>query len=374
MHLRSFYTLLIASSIAFIAAVCVWTLTPEYSAGSFFGERLFPNLMERINETEVVSIEHNGETLTFLRNDNGDWTLMEANEYPADKERIRNILIGLSNLEKIEPKTALPEFYPDLQVEDASEKGKSYLVTLLDAEGEQLTSLLIGKNISGVSWNGQGYFVRFPNDAQSWLVRGNADVTGDKLTWLSSRILPLEKGRISSITLIDKTRTREIVFKRTSPETPLTPFFLSDRFFIASADFIEEMETALTSFDFKDVIQRPENLEEDTPVSSAMIETGDGLNIFMFLYLRDSKPYIAVSFDIGDKASEKVKKEAASLEAFHQKWLYLMDNEKIMVLLPFLPLPQEEPSKTNEKKEGSKKAAKGKASASNQKKASAKKK
>ena len=129
MNPRSFYKLLIATALCLISAVTVWILTPKYSAGTFFGEPLLPGLMEKINEVEVISIEHTGKTLTFLKDSGGDWTLMEVNGYPADKERIRNALIGLAHLEKIEPKTALPEFYSDLQVEDnSSEKSKSYLL------------------------------------------------------------------------------------------------------------------------------------------------------------------------------------------------------------------------------------------------------
>ena len=354
MNPRSFYKLLIITTFAFIAAVTVWIVTPKYSTGTFFGEPLLPGLLAQINDVEVVSIEHSGKTLTFMRDNSGGWTLMEANGYPADKERIRNALIGLSHLEKIEPKTALPEFYPELQVEDnAGEKSKSYLVTLLNTDGEQLTSLLIGKNISGVTWNGQGYFVRFPNDPQSWLVRGNVDVTGDQYSWMSARILPLIKGRISSVTVVDGTKTREAVYKRTDPTAALTPTYLSDKHLITAPDFIEKMEQALTSFDFEEAIARPENLADEVPFSSSLIETGDGLSIYLFLYLLDSNPYVAVVFTASDNADQDVRKEIAELEALHGKWLYRMPSEKILALLPFLSVPEEkeEPKKTEVSKE-----------------------
>lgn len=38
--------------------------------------------------------------MTFQRDGEGSWTLVEADGYPADRERIRNILIGLAGLEK----------------------------------------------------------------------------------------------------------------------------------------------------------------------------------------------------------------------------------------------------------------------------------
>lgn len=370
MHPRSFYKLLTAAVIAFAAALSVWILTPEYSAGTFFGQPLIPGLMEKINDIEAVSIEHGGKTMTFLRDGAGSWTLVEADGYPADKERIRNVLIGLAGLEKIEPKTALPEFYSDLRVEDnMNEKSGSYLVTLLTNEGNPLTRLLVGKQTNGISWNGQGYFVRFPDDAQSWLVRGNVDVTGDMRSWLAVRLLPLVKGRTSSITIVDGTKTREAVYKRTAPAMAMQASFLSDGHFIISADFIEKMENALTAFDFEDVAVRPGDLAEETPFSSAFIETFDGLNIYLFFYLVDSKPFAAVSFAPAANADAKVKAEAAELEKRHSKWLYQMPEETVSALLPFLSLPEEkaaEPAKP--KKTAVKKAPPKKASAAKKKK------
>ena len=369
MQLRSFYKLLMTTTLAFAAALSLWILTPGHSVGTFFGEPLIPGLMDKINNIEVISIEHGAKTNTFVRDETANgWQLMEANGYLADKERIRNVLIGLANLEKIEPKTALPEFYPDLQVEDnIDSKSKSYLVTLMNADGEQIVRLLVGKRTNGIAWNGQGYLVRFPNDPQSWLVRGNIDVTGDMRSWLAVRLLPLVKGRTSSITLVDGTKTREAVYERKSPNMPMQATFLSDGYFIISADFIEKMEKSLTSFDFKDVAERPEKLADEIPFSSAFIETFDGLNIYLFLYLIESKPFVAVSFSATERADESVKKEAAELENRHKKWLYQMGEENVSALLPFLSVPQKSAEKTIPAKKTEKKTTSVKKKASPQK-------
>ena len=333
------------------AAVAAWILTPDHSVKTFFGEPLFPGLMEKINTVEVISVEHGGKTLTFLHNADGGWTLMEENGYPADKDRIRNMLLGLAHLEKIEPKTALPEFYTDLQVEDnTAEASKSYLVTLLNTEGEQVTSLLVGKRISGISWDGQGYFVRFPNDAQSWLVRGNLDVTGDKFSWVNARVLPLVKGRTASVTIVDGTKTRKIVYQREFPDLPLQVAFMSDPHFLASRDYIENMEKTLTSFDFVSAVKRPADLEKELPFASAVIETVDGLTTYLFLYLIDSKPYAAAFFDYSETAREPVQKEARELNETHGRWLYEVSTETVSGILPFLSVPEEEKAEQTPKK------------------------
>ena len=339
---RSFYKLLIVTLAALSAAITVWVLTPEYSTGSFFGEPLLPDMMNRINEVDVISIEHEGKSLTFLKSNGDDWSLMEANGYPADKERIRNMLIGLAHLEKIEPKTSLPEFYPDLQVESTSaDNSKSYLLTLLNKEGEQITSLLVGKKINGITWNGSGYFIRFPNEEQSWLVRGNFDVTGKRQSWMATRILPLYQGRIGTVTVVDGAQKREGVYTRTDPALPLLPSFTSDKYVITSVDFTKRMEEVLTSFDFESVSRRTAALAQAKPFSSLMIETLDGMNIFLFLYLEDSIPYAAVSFSASEKASDEVREEVLRLEETHNKWLYRIPADRISPLIPFLSVPKD---------------------------------
>lgn len=343
MNPRSFYKLFAATAVALITAVCVWVWTPDHSVGEFFGEPLFPGLIDKLNGVEVVSIEHAGTTKTFMRDGAGGWMLTEADGYPADRDRIRNMLLGLAGLEKAEPKTALPEFYPDLQVEDSTDKNaKSYQVSLMDAEGNAVAALLVGKHNDSLFKNGQGYFVRPPDDARSWLVRGDIDVTGDLRSWLNTRLLPLPVGRIASITFVNGGKTREAVYKRSSPDAPLQAVFLSDGHFIIDPNFVKRMEEALGAFDFDDVAVRPADLNTKTPFSSAMIETFDGLNVYLFLYLNDSRPFAAVAFSAAQDAAQDVKKEAADLENRHNRWLYQMPRETATAVLPFLTVPEPE--------------------------------
>lgn len=351
MRPSSFYKLLITCLFSLAVAIGVWVATPDYSAGHFFGRPFFPGLLEKVNDVDVMSVEHEGTTMTFIRDASGNWSLMEADSYPADKERIRNVLIGLANLEKIEPKTALPEFYPDLGVEDNTRPGsKSYLVTLMTVEGKQLLSLLVGRSTRGISWNGTGYFVRRPEESQSWLARGSMDITGDSRSWLNTRILPLVKGRASSVTIIDGSKKREAIYKRVSPRTRLDATFLSDPYFLISEEYTEEMEKALTSFDFAEVSARTADIGDESPFTSAFIETFDGLNIYVFFYLINDKPSAAVSFSAADNAPEDVKKEAERLEQQHSPWLYVMPGDKVSAILPFLAAPEKTPPRAEPKK------------------------
>ena len=341
MHPRSFLRLSLVCLCCVVLAVVSWVMTPSYRTSSSFGQPLFPGLLEQVNDVAVMSVEHGGQTVTFVKDAQENWTLMEAEHYPADKERIRNTLIGIAGLQKIEPKTSLPEFYEDIRVEDNSAPdAKSYLVTLLDGEGNELIALLVGKSTRGVRWDGTGYFVRFPQESQSWLVRGSLDVTGDTRTWLVTRLLPLKKGELASVSFLDETKKREIIFRRLKPQLPLQAEYMSDPYFVTTQEYISKAEEALMSLDFVDVAKRPEGLENYDPFLTTHLQTFDKMSVSLMFYLVDQRPFVAVSFDADEDASPSTRKEAARLDNRHSNWFYQIPNAKVNALLPFRPLPE----------------------------------
>ncbi|HBO59320.1 MAG TPA: hypothetical protein DD624_05365 [Alphaproteobacteria bacterium] len=340
MNPKSFYRLLFVTVASVAAAVALWIYSPSYSTDKAFGEKLNPRLLEKINDVSVMSIEHEGETTNFLKDAVGNWFLIEADNYPASKERIRNVLIGLANLEKIEPKTALPEYYPDIAVEDAGEKSQSYLVTLLNGEGQTLLNLLVGKSTRGISWNGQGYFVRKPDEAQSWLVRGSADVTGGKLTWLDTELASFAQEDMASVSFIDSTKKREAAFKYDAEVSKLQPSYASDNYFQKSDRYVDRMTKALTTMDFVNVGRRPAGLEKLKPYLSVRVETNSGLLQYFLVYLINDTPYAALDFNALARASESVKNYAKTLQKGFEPWIYQIPAAKLRAIDPFIPLPE----------------------------------
>lgn len=341
MNPRSFEKLLWVCLAFVVFAVIAWVRAPTYSTGDFFGEKLLPGFISQVNDISVMSVEYGGQTVTFVRDALGNWTLMEAENYPADRERIRNSLIGISELEKVEPKTALEEFYPDIGVEDASsEASGSYLVTLLDGEGNERLALLVGRSVRGVRWDGTGHFVRFPSDKQSWLVRGFLDVTGDARTWIETRLFPDDFGALSSLIVADGTKEREIIFSRDSEDKPLTAEYQSDEYFVKDAQFISDMEKVLKEINFRDVAKRPENLKDSEPFLFIRGQTFSGVGMMMTFHLLDNKPFVEVTVDAEKNAGTELRKKAVRLAARHEGWLYQVSPDDVSALFPFMALPK----------------------------------
>ena len=80
-------------------------------------EKLFPELtQDKINAVELVSIKKRDKEFTFKRTATG-WESPDKGGYTVKIEKIKEVLLGLSQLKKVEAKTSKPENYSKIGVE-----------------------------------------------------------------------------------------------------------------------------------------------------------------------------------------------------------------------------------------------------------------
>lgn len=335
MKFQHFKILFLATLIAIFGAVTFWICSPNLSSNKNFGEKMFPNLSAQINDVTVIGIETPFENLTFEKKENGDWILLEANGYVVNREKIRKMLIGLSELEIIEPKTALPEFYPDISVEDRDVSGSnSTLVSLMNPSGEELLKLLIGKKTQGVSWNGQGIFVRIPDMLQSWLVRGYLDVYAHKISWFDTLLFHVNESDVKSIKITEDSRF--VIYQRVNELASLRPVRFSDYQYLNTASYIQSLSDTVSDLQFVDVVQTPADLLK--PSREVLIETFTGMIIHIHIYDMMQKSFISLEFYPEKTAPISIDEQAKMLNERHTGWLYEIEHEKQSAFMPFLKL------------------------------------
>ncbi len=323
-----------------IIAVCLWIYSPDYGSDKEFGQKLFPDVFDKINDTAVLSIEHDGKTLTFMRDPVGTWRTVEYSNYPADKERIRNSLLGLASLEKVEKKTAVADFYPEIRVEDSAPGAMSYLVTLLNADGEQILHLLVGKTVTGFNWDGQGHFVRVPGDPQAWLVRGALDVTGDFYSWTDTRLLPqVTKDSLNFVSILSLEDRRMIAFSRMNDHREWEAVDASDPYISKDDSYLKEMTDTLSSLEFLDVVPKPETLETTQPHLFVSMLTENKIQVSVFIYLINDEPHAYISAKETALSDDEAREEVKQINERHESWLYQIPSNVVFHLSPFLPLP-----------------------------------
>jgi hypothetical protein len=286
------------------------------------GERALPGLSAKLNDIAAVGIKRSALSLTFVR-DGDNWLVAEKGNYPAAAGKVRQIVLAMTDLLLVEPKTQQAEFYPRLDVEDPG-SGKSTLVTLKDKSGATLAELIIGKRrFDRLGTGTDGVYVRKPGDSQSWLARGSLEFSDQLSSWLDRRIVDIPEKRIAKATLTQPDGTK-LVISRAKPEDKFT---VEDA--PADAKFKSETTTsepamALETLDLDDVKPAAEMPIPDKDVVAGSFTTFDGLTVDVRLLDKDNMHWVALSA-VGSGATEP---EAKAIGDKTSRWTYAIPSYK----------------------------------------------
>ncbi len=109
------------------------------SGGSGSGTLLAPALEAALNDIERVTItKANNETVVTLERTPEGWVATNKNGYAADVGKLRQGLRALAEAKILEQKTANPELYSHLGVEDVGGDKAAGLAVALTAKGKEL--------------------------------------------------------------------------------------------------------------------------------------------------------------------------------------------------------------------------------------------
>ncbi len=237
---------------------------------------LFPDLLGRIND--VAAVELSGPQGEVRVTRQGDaWVLPDKTGVPAVEGRVRPIIIALAELEAGEPKTTKPELYSRIGVEEPGEGSSSTLLTLSDAAGQTMASLILGKT-EWISSN-QMRYVRKSGEAQSWLLEFKPDTNLDASMWAEKTLTRVDGSRVRSV-VIRQPSGEEM---RLSKETPEQEHYAVDPLpegrSLRSEGVADPLARGLQQLNFEDVRAGGESLEG--PVTTFTFQTFDGLTVTM---------------------------------------------------------------------------------------------
>lgn len=253
-----------------------------------------PGLYDRINDVASLKVAtSDGE---FHARRSGDaWTLDEHHGYPVQVDQVRQTLIALAEMKRVEEKTDDPERYAELGVQpvgsDPEAEAQSKEVTLLDGAGETVAAVLVGKTRSG--GRGGTFYVRRPSEGASWLVEGKLPpLPADGAEWLDKKILELKRDevRAARITHADG---EVLTISKEDAETNYTLHELPPERELSYASAPGGVAGALQYLNFEEVETREsfEAPEEVTSVSSFW--TKDGMRVTVQLWEKEETPYAA---------------------------------------------------------------------------------
>ena len=305
---------------------------------------LYPELAGKIQDVTKVEIK-SGEHSTVLAAKGSQWVLENRGGYPAFFSRIKPLVIAISKLEIREAKTANPDLYSRLQVEEVSEeKAKSKLITLSDAEGKTLASLLIGKErVNRTDGSTNSLYVRKVGEEQSYLVKGAMMLSADPADWLENSLIDLSSDRLKSITIQhggDET-VHAIREEKISENYQLQN--IPEGFKIKSQATMNSLASAVGELHFDDV-NNAAGFKWPAETLVTEYETFDGLVASIKSAKIEDKTWAEFSFKfIGKEESVKpvedgksqmpsVKQQSEMLNSKTKGWVYALPNHKANML------------------------------------------
>ena len=308
-------------------------------------ERMFAGLLGRANDVSIIEVVGGGEKFSIERVGER-WIVPEKSNYPAKFEVVKKIIMDVAELELTAKKTNDPERHGVLGLASPSaEMGGALALQLFDQEGASLASLLVGdKDRSGRDLR----YVRYPNDNQAWLGSGGPEVAVDLLDWVDKNLISIRHDRVRKIFFShedgDSTELERLdraLFKYSIKNLP-------SGMKMASPAIVNASGGALSFLQFLDVRPLVEVSAGVEPVTRTRLQTWDGLIVTISLFEYDDLIWAHISAvfdqqlfipleksveaeDSGEDLDkvQSIQREAQEIESRHNRWVYLIEDEKI---------------------------------------------
>ncbi|WP_455219019.1 DUF4340 domain-containing protein [Kaarinaea lacus] len=361
--------ILILASIAVLFIIATLFSEPTNIEISGAGDNVFPELLARVNDATYIKIQTNQDTLTLTK-DQDTWTVKENDNYPASINKVRELVLGVGNLKRVEPKTKKPENYARIGLQDVTEEGAtSTQITIIAGSDKKLADLIIGNSKPAKSDASQkSYYIRTMDDPQSWLADGNLPDKWEPRDWLDIDIIELKRDRIQQVK-VNHADGELVYIHRDNPNVrDFTLDSLKPNEQVTAPYEVNNIATTFTKMTFDDVVNAANAGVEDKPVYSAVLTTFDGLEITFEPFNKDDKhfakysarfneeaaksnqqklaeqktsepaaepppadPHAAVSAkkEVELKSAEEVKQEVEKLNRRWQNWLYQLPDFRI---------------------------------------------
>lgn len=318
--------LLIGLSVATVlaCAAAVWISAGNPASGIPNNNGLaLPELHDHVNDVNSIKLTiANNQTAVTLSKTARGWVVQEKSHYPADSGKLRGLLLSLADAVLWEQKTANPQHYAELAVDDVKNEGGKGVMVSLDGLGKPV-QLIVG----AVSQTGNGTFVRRPEAQQSWLVRGQLSVGHEADDWLDKTVLDIPAADITEIRLTQAGGKPVVLAKAATPATgyQLTP--LPPGRELKPENEINELATALSLLNFTDVKSVSElPLPSEQQLLKARYQTKDGLVVDVNAWRQQDNHYVQLAAGLlePNKASKELWEKNEKLQQRLNGWTFLI--------------------------------------------------
>mgnify|MGYP003701805419 CR=1 FL=1 len=256
-------------------------------------QALFPDLQSVLKEVTEINVSKKDETVTLIRDDDGQWRLKEKQSYPADLNKVHKLLFGAADLTILEAKTSKPALYSKIGVEDVSEEGaKSTLLTFKKAAGETVASVIVGnEKTAKTDSTRKEIYVRKPDEKQTWLTLGQLPIEKEMSDWLAQEIINIDGDAIRQVSLTHPDGEHLLIFKNTPKDEDYQMADLPENTKIKSTYMLNNIAGTLNSLNLDDVVVASDMAFDDKSSPRAVFTAFDGLEVTITTTEKEGKHY-----------------------------------------------------------------------------------
>ena len=299
--------ILIVAAVALSLAAWFASHREQQRFGVNEGQMLVPDLADQLADIDTVTIQPAGNDVTTLTAKNGQWQVVERGHYPADTTALRKELRKLAQARRLEAKTAQPDFYARLGVEDV-EQAQDTTVRVSAHSGDELVlDIIIGKSTAS------GSYVRMLDDPQAWLIDQSVALPRVTVAWLDNPLLSVARNDIQRIEVSPLDGPQYAIHKDDPEQSDfaLEPAPAQDA--SLNAANINRLGAALSSLRIEDVLpQAPSELSW----SEAKLSTFDGLQLAVAVAKsEDNTRYLRLTASAADSADEALLARVDAINA-----------------------------------------------------------
>jgi Domain of unknown function (DUF4340) len=319
---------LVAVTVIAVVLAVVATRTTGPQADPLAGKPVLADVASRLGDVGRMALVHGDQKTTLVR-DGENWSIEERGNYAANVTKVRQALLGLSDLTYVEPKTTKAASYPRLEVEDAGGKdSKSTLVTLADTKGALMGEVITGKHRDDQLGGGEGgVYVRKPGNAQSWLARGKLDLAGNTADWLDKALLDLPGAQIQKLVLTQADGSGVTISRDKAGDKFVLANMPKDKK-LKYDSILDDAADTLSKLQLVDVQPAKDFAFPASGVSHAQFVAFNGEAIAIDLADKDGKSWAKITASgtgDGQKAATDLNTKVAS-------WIYALPSDKAKML------------------------------------------
>lgn len=299
-HVNKNVLLGISVATLLMLGVVVWLSQADKKAEPSKPAYALPSLNGHINELKSVSISGaQNKVLVTLDNSEQGWTVREKAAYPADIDTLRKLLLGLADAKLLESKTADPQRYAEIGVQDLSSADAKGVGIKLEGLS-QPEQLIVGV----VSSQGNGTFVRRPGETQSWLANGQISIATDPKQWLNTTLTDIPAERLAEVVLT-KAGAKPLRLRKAKPDqTNFEVANLPAGRELLAPGVVNSLASTLMDLTLEE-ISAAETQSTEKPALQAHFRTFDGVVIDIVGWQQDAKYSLSLKATFDTAAADE---------------------------------------------------------------------